>query len=709
MITPLNPESSPIVADNTTQPPPDLARAEQRLALALWREDQHQPVAARLLFEEALQLNPANIAFRMAYIAFLLRQAEWPVAKEALTQAIETDSTAATAWLNDKLQHQPDELALLYLQALLLIQLGRQNEALVTFGRLLQIAPNYGQAWVDQATVLEGVDQPERAERSYRTALEIDPNNVSWRMAYSTFLEKGERYEEALRILEYALALAPGDVDLQMWVEELKRYANREVEARKRAALAELKLKKDDVAEAAALIAEALQMAPTYALAHRVQADVFRRQGLLARAEAHLFRAIELEPDNPEHQIAQQAFQAQVEPQRERVRQLVAQARAAADRKAASLCLDEALKLIADDVDVHVVYAEWLAPDSPDEAEQHLKTALAVVPRHLEATKRYVMFLCQQGRWPEAEPYFRGLVGILPQDEELTDAYAGWLMGQGRYQEVLNLLASQPVSARLQGKLAVALAYDGQLTEAQKKFETALEIEPQNATLHGEYAGVLRQVGRWTEADNHFRKALELEPGYVAARCEYADLLLTRQHYHEARQHIQLAQTLRPGDMQIEAKVRLIEERLRQFEAVEAELAYAVWLGNEDRVAEASDAFDQALTSAPDSVIVLRKYALFLEDQGKLDQAKILLEKVQQLMPGDQEIEVHYTSILNKIADCKVASLSSPDVDTPGLTVPPIPESPPLPPEPPVEPPPPPSSALGFIKDLLRRLTGGAK
>jgi Tfp pilus assembly protein PilF len=154
-----------------------------------------------------------------------------------------------------------------------LTYLGRYGEARATFERLLTVVLDNGQTLADQAALLEAMGELDAADQSYRAALEADSANLAWLMAYGAFLERCERYEEALRILDRALELNREDVGLRERVEMLRPYANREVEARKRAALAKLKLEEQDsVDEAAALVTEALRMAPECALAHRVQA-----------------------------------------------------------------------------------------------------------------------------------------------------------------------------------------------------------------------------------------------------------------------------------------------------------------------------------------------------------------------------------------------------------------------------------------------------
>ncbi len=703
--TPIGPETPSLIKNGVMLSQVDVIRAERWLALAIWRAEHDQPEAAARLFEEALSLDPANVTFRMEYVVFLARQEDWTAAERELAQAVTDDAVTSAAWLDNELASTPHDTSLLHLQALLLTRLGRYAEAQAAFERLLTIAPSHGQTLFDQATLLDAMDEWEAADRSYQAALEANPAHVTWLTAYAMFLERCEREEEALSILKRALEIKPDDVSLQERVRVLKWHVNREVEARKRAALAKLKLEEqDNVEEAAVLVAEALQMAPECALAHRVQADILVRKGILAQAEAHLARAVELEPDNPEYQAARLVLQVELEPQRQRVRTLVSQARAAADREAVCALLDEALGLIADDVEAHVAYAELLWPDRPYEVEKHLQAALAVAPQHLEANRQYAILLREQGRGPEAEQHILAVLAKRPHDGELLDEYTGLLIEQGRYQEAVNLLQAAlqglPTSARLQGRLATAWARLGRLAEALPQFEAALRVEPQDAMLHREYAVALCDAGQRAMAEDHFCTALELNRNDAVTHREYAALLMAQQRYFKAWDRIQQALALCPYDEKILAEAKAIEESFRQFEQVEEELAYAVWLSRQkapERIASAREAFDRALELDPNSIVVLKEYAIFLEHQGELVRARNMLERALEIVPEDQKIQ----DVLRGLSPSVLPDEPSPPLEDVLRDL-----SPSVPPDEPPPPPPEteaPKSLLERLADFVRR------
>jgi tetratricopeptide (TPR) repeat protein len=353
----------------------DTTLAKRRLAHAIWKAEHNHFDAARQLFEEALQLNPADTAARLAYAAFLARQEDWVAAKQELEQAIRADSAGVAEWLKYEVAQTRGDTALIYLTALLETHLGHYEEAYAAYKHLLDVVPGQGQFLVDQAILWEKMNQWDAAARNYQAALQIDADNVPWLMAYGLFLEQQGRDGDALRVLKWGLELNPGDVDLRERVEQLDRRANREVEARKQAAWAQFVLEEQgNVDEAAALVAEALRQAPDCATAHRVQSRILVSKGFLFQAAIHLARAMELEPDNPQYQADQQSLQAEIHLRRQRIQPIISQARTAYDPALAAALLDQALDLIADDVDTHVAYAGLLWPDRPDEVEKHLQS-----------------------------------------------------------------------------------------------------------------------------------------------------------------------------------------------------------------------------------------------------------------------------------------------------------------------------------------------
>lgn len=691
-----------LAAHGTAMPPlADTALAERRLALAFWRAERGQPDDAQRLFQEALSLDPGNVAFRMAYVAFLARQKNWDVTKQELDRAIADGAAASVEWLKHERAGAPDDAALLYAQALLLAQLGKPDEARAAFQQLLAVEPNHGQAMADQAALLDTLGEPDAAALCYQKALAIDQDNVAWLAAYGEFLQRRGRDREALTVLEHALQHNPEDITLQEHIQVLRSYASREADARKRAALAKLKLEEQDsVDEAAALVAEALQIYPNCDLAHRVQAAILVRQGQLIQAEVHLERAIALRPGSAEYEAALQSLRAEIEPQRQHAQALTAQARATTDREVARTLLDQALGLMPNDVEAHVAYAELIGADQPDDAEQHLRAALATAPQHLEANRQYAALLRkQQGRALEAERHLLAALAVQPDDEGLIDDYVGLLIEQGRHQNAINrlqsILGTRPLSMRLQGRLAVAWARMGRLDEALPRFEEALQAEPQDAALRREYAIALRLAGQPALAEDHLRTILKLNPNDAPAHCEYAVLLTKWQRYHEAQQHIEQALALHPDDAQIQAQADDLADRLRQFEKVEEELAYALWLSQQAspaRVVEANEAFGRALALDPNSATILKEYGLFLERRGDLVRARDFLGRARKITPGDPQVEKHYAAIPESTLPPQPPVASEPSRSHKELSTP----------EPPATAPPQP-----FIKRWWRRLFGG--
>jgi tetratricopeptide (TPR) repeat protein len=201
-------------------------------------------------------------------------------------------------------------------------------------------------------------------------------------------------------------------------------------------------------------------------------------------------------------------------------------------------------------------------------------------------------------------------------------------------------------------------------------------------------------------AEDHFRTALALNRDDAVTHRGYAALLMAQQRYFKAWDSIQQALALRPNAEQIRAEAQTIKERLHQFERVEEELAYAVWLSRRKapkRIASACEAFDRALELDPNSIVVLKEYAIFLEHQGELVRARNMLERALEIVPEDQKIQ----DILRGLSPSVLPSEPSPPLEDVlrGLlpSVPPD-ELPPPPPETEA-----PKSLLERLIDFVRR------
>ena len=86
---------------------------------------------------------------------------------------------------------------------------GANEIALECFDRVLAIDESLGPAWSNRANILAEFRQWEKAEDSYRRAIDCSPTDVLAHFNFGTFLIKRGRYKEASTELHEALRLDP--------------------------------------------------------------------------------------------------------------------------------------------------------------------------------------------------------------------------------------------------------------------------------------------------------------------------------------------------------------------------------------------------------------------------------------------------------------------------------------------------------------------
>jgi tetratricopeptide (TPR) repeat protein len=92
---------------------------------------------------------------------------------------------------------------------------GRLEDALAALDRALEADARYTAAWCNRAVVLERMERPDDAARSYEKALEIDPGSpVLWHNMANLLLGKLGRREEAVRCYRREVKL-----DHRRWFE----------------------------------------------------------------------------------------------------------------------------------------------------------------------------------------------------------------------------------------------------------------------------------------------------------------------------------------------------------------------------------------------------------------------------------------------------------------------------------------------------------
>ncbi len=167
--------------------------------LGLIREQSGDAVAGEQLVRQSLQIEPANVKFRLNLGQLLHRRGRAREAVEAYRQLLE---------------QAPAEHAARRALIVILDQLGQPAAAEVEARTLLQQRPGDADAWSLLAFVLERQNKVAEAEASYLQALALDERQIFAHQNLGTLLSRLERAEEALVALDRAHALGARNFEL---------------------------------------------------------------------------------------------------------------------------------------------------------------------------------------------------------------------------------------------------------------------------------------------------------------------------------------------------------------------------------------------------------------------------------------------------------------------------------------------------------------
>lgn len=178
-----------------------------------------QPQAARDRFDKVLAADPKNILAMMAnaQLALLARQEdkylEWlnkaartddkalrPRVQIALYYLGKRDNAKALAAARDAIAAQPDSPVALELLGTAQLAAGEINNAVSTYGRLVELKPDSAPLRFQQGRALLAARQPDAAQASFEQALKLKPDFIDAQVALASLHAKAGRYSEGIKI-----------------------------------------------------------------------------------------------------------------------------------------------------------------------------------------------------------------------------------------------------------------------------------------------------------------------------------------------------------------------------------------------------------------------------------------------------------------------------------------------------------------------------
>jgi Flp pilus assembly protein TadD len=173
-----------------------------------------------------------------------------------------------------------------------------------------------------------------------------------------------------------------------------------------------------------------------------------------------------------------------------------------------------------------------------------------------------------------------------------------------------------PSNYGARNNLGMALAAQGQVTEAVRQYREALKSKPDYAEAHSNLGIALASRGQLTEAIDQYRQALKSKPDFAEAYNNLGAALASRGQVAEAIE--QYHQALRSKPNYPDAYNNL-----------------GLALASQGQLTEAIEQFRHALESRPDYADAHNNLGTLLAAQGRLDEAIGHFERALQLRPDD--------------------------------------------------------------------------
>jgi adenylate cyclase len=182
--------------------------------------------------------------------------------------------------------------------------------------------------------------------------------------------------------------------------------------------------------------------------------------------------------------------------------------------------------------------------------------------------------------------------------------------------------------------------------KARDAVKQALALDPDLVDAHTSLGLIKFQYDwAWPEAEKELRLAIELNPNYSLAHHYFADYLKAMGRFDEAIEQIEIAQQLDPLSLAINTGVGHVYYLARQYDraiqqyrrAVDLDpsfMATHLWFGRpyleKGMYKEALEELETAVQLSGESTVALAMLGHGLASAGNVDQARLILEKLQQ-------------------------------------------------------------------------------
>ena len=267
----------------------------------------------------------------------------------------------------------------------------------------------------------------------------------------------------------------------------------------------------------------------------------------------------------------------------------------------------------------YAVANEYIRLGRKEEAETHLREALAIRPGFRDARTNYAQLLSELGRNDEAVLEYEKAMRTDPTwpqgHADLAIALVKLGLMDNAILECAEALALDPHCAKAHNALAVALTDRGRYDEALDHYRESIRDDPAYGTVHFNLGTLLANLGRTDEAVRELSEAIRLSPLNGKARFNLAGVLMEQGRRNEA----------------IDQYRRLVVLEPRNLDAC-VNLGAAMAGGQ--RFEDAVRCFEKALEIDPDCSKARAGLAGALAALGRSEEARQLLDAVPGKEPS---------------------------------------------------------------------------
>lgn len=503
-----------------------LALVPEQPAILMAVAEAHREIddvqAARYYALQAHEADPDDLMYHRQYADLLLHTGDGEAAINAYQELVE---------------RHPDALDALFDFARIQTQMGRLQEALVTYGRLLDLLGEDMEVRTEMLHVYIRLADSDGIISTLESMAKAEPYNSTYLRMLAEAHVQNEDNERAIDLLKKAHDLEPDDFSLVMKLAELYRSTGREEEA-------------DRLLTEASEQMQSVEALLAQASAYYARASVDQESG--STAEQLLTRVLTLDPGNADASLMLGSIRFQNG--------------AYAD---AAEHFETALEVHTDQMQIWFqAAAAHLQAGDAAEAADTAEEGLILFPQQPDLLRIAGYARMESFENERAIAHFDDLLEVLLEDQpDRTELHA----------EVLSALAmmydrqqSAAASDSLYGRAILAYpdhslslnnyAYslaerNEKLNEALKMAQRAVELEPENPSYLDTLGWIYFQMENFDEARDWIRKSLDAGSNSAAVHEHYGDVLLKLGQEDEARSYFESARELGGDEDRLQQKL----------------------------------------------------------------------------------------------------------------------------------------------------------